>query len=135
MKNDIKGWEGLPIELDDVDWLLANQSFRSQLLARKTIWSFVVQNQPVPQELKPILLSILSSDYNGKGKQVTKQFWDLITIEIKNMVEDKEMSVTDAISEVAEKQMLAEKTVNQEYYSPRRKALRANQDKSPFSPK
>ena len=125
MKKDIKGWEGLPIKLDDTEYLLAHHALRSPLMARKTIWAYVVNDQPVPQELKPLLFSILSSDYVGKNKQLTKQYWDIVTHEIYSLMKSSGVSAVSAIETIAKKYNLTEKTVNQEYYSPKRLHIRS----------
>ena len=53
-----------------------------ELTRRQAIWRYVEEDLPIPNELKPILLALLESDFTGKPKLTNDQFWRILVKEI-----------------------------------------------------
>ncbi len=78
-------------------------------MARAAIWSHVMIDDPIPNELKPILQEILLEKFTGKKQVETKNKWRLLVQDVALHI-----ALTNEKQETAIEQIALENNVNPE---------------------
>ena len=105
---------------------------------RNMIWSFVQNDQPIPNELKPSLLAILNEEFKGVSTEITAAKRRILVMEVvfstlgvytdvnNAVVQDKEKCMTrdDAIVQVANLHGVTVDRLEREYKSSKYRKLK-----------
>jgi hypothetical protein len=96
-------WSRKPPVLTDDETILHQGFLNDEHTARYAIWRYVEKDIPIPNELKPILLKILQTNYKGKSSADTAAHWTIIAMEIAFLIAEKDVNQEEAIEEIAAK--------------------------------
>jgi len=118
-----------PIKLtDDELWMYSDYSKSDKRIARSEIWRCVENDQPIPNELKPILLEVLQTKYPKMGNVVTAKKWRVRVSEVIYLTRgikqtgypdvSGKLTRTAAIKLVATKHILDPNTLTRELVKP-----------------
>jgi len=123
-----------PIKLTDDELRMYSDYSKSDArIARNEIWKCVENDQPIPHELKPILLELLQAPYKGMTKPAKATQWRARVSEVTYLTQGIEQSDyanvsatltrKEAITLVAQKNILNEETLVRELVKPKHRDL------------
>lgn len=92
--------------------------------ARMAIWAYVENDEPIPNELKPILQEILLEDFTGKNQYQTKSKWLTLVKEVAFQIQKSGDTIENAVTTIANHNNVHIDTLLKEYKSKKFRKLK-----------
>ena len=83
--------------------------------ARVAIWEYVAINEPIPNELKPILRDILQLNFKGKSTRETSSFWRSRVMDTLFLMQEESITTEAALEKISNRYQIEYVTLERNF--------------------